>query len=269
MGKFWILLLNEFRNYKLCFLDDGVNSLDGNYLEFFHLLGITDDRFVTIDKPSKFKRIIIPDEGKKDNRYSLEYKNVFIAITQKALEETEDISIPKKIYFSRRQFNGSKEIGEESIEDAFKRAGYTILYPEQLSLKKQILCYQMAEEIACINGSIPLNAVFASNELRLVVINKTSLFHGNLVFVTNMMEITPTYIDAYYEPIKGHPRFLGEGPFWIEVNENLIKYLKEAGYSGNIKKSKRTVYLYIVYYSLYIKNQMIKKLRKVYRTYVK
>lgn len=265
LGKFWILLHDDFQKYKICFLDNGIEHIDGNYLELIKMMEIDDDRIITINVPCKFKTVIIPEEGKNDFGYSNEYKAVFRHCIRK-VNSMGNFQVPTKIYFSRTLFGDAmrKEIGENEIENLFRRMDYEIMYPEKMSLLDQILCFQNAEEIVCLNGSIPLNSVFASKKLRLVVLNKTSLNHGNLAYVTEMMGIRPIYIDVYYEPIKGHPKYLGEGPFWIEVNNNLVQYIKETT-NVKINISKRGIRLYYQYYTIYLKNKIINFCRYIYK----
>lgn len=271
MNKFWILNEKDLGEYKICYLDDGEHYLDGNYLEFLRLLGIKENQLLEIKKITMFREIIVPSDGKVKNNYSIEFKNIFkIAVKNALLMNTDYKKVPQKIYFSRQLFQNAqkKEIGEEDIEKIFKDNGYTILYPERLTLIEQIICFQKAKEIVCLNGSIPLNAVFASDDVQLVVINKTSLKHENLLFVTGMMKINPVYVDAYYEPIKNHPRYLGEGPFWLEVNDNVQNYLVDQNVNAVIFKSNRNIKKYFIYYKIYAQNRIIRFLRKMKRLLV-
>ena len=93
-------------------------------------------------------------------------------------------------------------------------------------MSEQIFIWNNSKEIACINGSIPINIAFSMNkDLKLVILNKTSLLHLNLYLYTLMRNANHTYIDAYYEPFKGYPKSLGEGPFLLFITNDLVKYL--------------------------------------------
>lgn len=141
-----------------------------------------------------------------------------------------------------------------------------VLYPEKMSLYEQIDIFQNAREIVCINGTIPLNCIFIGKGVKLVVLNKTSLIHNNLIMISSIMNVRPVYIDVYKEPIPHHPRYLGEGPFWIEFNVNLKKYFKDS-HLKICPLSKKNQGNYLWYILTYIKYRylviMYENLKKV------
>lgn len=77
--------------------------------------------------------------------------------------------------------------------------------PEKLSLEEQIYIWNNADEIACINGTIPLNVVFSKNKnLKLTVLNKTSISHENPYILLQFREIKADFIGVYKEPFKNY-----------------------------------------------------------------
>mgnify|MGYP000243600874 CR=1 FL=1 len=78
-------------------------------------------------------------------------------------------NIKEKLYFSRRKFGkaAATEFGEEYIEQCFNQNGYESLGPETLTLREQIYVWNHAEAIACMNGTIPLNVVFAKRRIKI------------------------------------------------------------------------------------------------------
>lgn len=70
-----------------------------------------------------------------------------------------------KVYFTRSQFNNalSREVGLKVIDSVMRNGGFNILAPEKLSLADQVAIWNYASEIACINGTIPLNVIFNRN----------------------------------------------------------------------------------------------------------
>lgn len=177
----------------------------------------------------------------------------------------------EKIYLSRCHFKNAmrKEMGEKNIESLFRQNGFNVYYPESLTLDDQIAMFKNADTIACVNGTIPLNVVFGRNSLNLIVLNKTSLPHKNLIKVADYIDIKPTYIDVYREPIKGHPRYLGEGPFWLITTDKLKAYFEKNGLAYHLDKSEgsylSTIKNHIKYYYLYFIIRLKNKIKKVLR----
>ena len=141
------------------------------------------------------------------------------------------MQVSPKIYLSRQHLKKAKgeEIGELLLEKQFIKNGYVVMYPEELSLDEQIAVFNRAQSIACVNGTIPLNIIFSSSKIKLIVLNKTSIRHTNLVNICRELNKSPFYIDVYKEPIKGHPHALGKGPFWMVFNNNIKNFFEDSG----------------------------------------
>lgn len=104
--------------------------------------------------------------------------------------------------------------------------------------------------------------------MNLIVLNKMSLRHRNMYEVADALGMNVDYINVYREPIKGHPRVMGEGPFWMVPTRELIDYFSSHGMrcdlpdlgSGNLMDSLRYYWLYV---KIKLKNRIMKTLRKV------
>ncbi len=215
------------------------NDISGNFLEFLKLLGIKIEKCIRVNKPMRFNRIYIPDQSAKPGEwYTNEFKNIFKTVTKNALKNTNISSNNKKIYFTRTHFNIAckKEIGENIYEDIFKKNGYEILIPEKLSLSEMIYYINTSETIVCINGTIPLNIIFALHPINLIVLNKTEIFHKNLMYFIDIIKNSITYIDIYSPKYKG--KNIGVGPFLMTLTDNMKKYCENEKLfiPNNIKK---------------------------------
>lgn len=229
--RMWIIQYKKYLNCKFAFIVEDNSTINDNYYQFFELLGLSRDQIVWIDHPIQFKKVFIPSQGKdKDWNISREYLNFLSYVNEKSSKKSSRKYINDCIYLSRQSFIDAtkKEKGEAQVEEEFKKNGYLVLYPEKMSLYEQIDVFQNAKEIVCINGTIPLNCIFLGDKVKLVVLNKTSLIHKNLIMMSSIMSIKPVYIDVYKEPIPNHPRYLGEGPFWIKFNKNLENYFNDS-----------------------------------------
>lgn len=257
MDRMWILNNPKFNDYKVVYLDENNNHLSGNYLSLLKYLGVSKDRIVTIDKPTRFQEVILPEPCRLDDHtYYDEYKGIFNKIVSGV--DIDDFKINSRVYLSRTHLNNGQEFGERRIEKAFKDNGFSVMYPEELSFEEQVAVFQKANQIVCVNGSIPLNALFSSDKLKLTVLNKTRLVHQNMLNVATIMNLKVSYIDAYFEPIQNHPKFLGQGPFWIEFNKNLTEYFKDNNLNYKVYvETNHNRQTYIKYIGTYFKNNCI------------
>lgn len=269
IGRMWLVQHKEYQNFKFAFIAENNNPINENYYQFFDLIGLSRNQIIWVDHPMRFKKVFIPSLGKdKDWNISQEYYNFFSYINDESYKKKGNKYRNECIYLSRQSFSDAvkKERGEAQIEDEFKKNGYMVLYPEKMSLYEQIDIFQNAREIVCINGTIPLNCIFIGKGVKLVVLNKTSLIHNNLIMISSIMNVRPVYIDVYKEPIPHHPRYLGEGPFWIEFNVNLKKYFKDS-HLKIYPLSKKNQGNYLWYILTYIKYRylviMYENLKKV------
>lgn len=248
LSRCWFLNKGSLKNIKFAFISTQ-DTIDGNYLKVMNLLGIKEDDLLIVKKPTKFNKIIVPEMCVTSNRgYTKEYPEIFQRIVSNA--KIDSYNVPKKVYLSRTKLKiaHKKEFGEEIIENAFRINGYTIMYPEKLSLLEQIAIFNKSEQIACLNGSIPFGIIFSSPKLKLTILNKTSLPHYNLFELIGTSSIYPTFVDCYREPFKGLPLNLGEGPFLLVFSKELRDF-----FTDNNMKYKfpyKVKYLYSLLYYL-------------------
>ena len=234
-GRFWYLqqLAKERCDFKVAYLGDEEPA--GNYLKFFNLLGIAESQLYHVKKPTRFKKVLLPQQSFKScDWYTDEFSKMFEGIYEAVLRLNGDLSTVKdleKVYFTRRSFSKAvySEFGEEFFERIFNHNGYKSVAPETLTLEEQIYLWNNVKEIVCINGTIPLNVMFSFNEnLKLTVLNKTSIFHENPYILLQMRGIKAEFIDVYKEPFKNYPKSLGEGPYLLNCTEPFTDYCKKS-----------------------------------------
>ncbi|POT78555.1 hypothetical protein C3378_14805 [Klebsiella michiganensis] len=230
LSRMWYLIDN-YRGEEIVYISHN-NIIDSNYIEFFKLLGVDEAKIRKITIPTRFKKIIIPEFSRTESYYNEHYLNLFKTISERVLAkseiETKRRFIGKSFYLSRSLFSDAskKELGEKYIEEAFVMSGFQSISPEKMSFSEQILLWNLAERIACVNGTLPLNFLFGSNELSLVVLNKTNLPHKNL---DDVLEIKKNknvkFIDVYDEKFVWASENIGDGPFVLKVTPSLQEYL--------------------------------------------
>lgn len=267
---------NVANKVKIAYI--GEDKPAGNYLMLLNILGVKEEQLIHITKPTLFNKVIVPEYSCRPCIwYSDEYVNMYNTIVHNVLK---DYQVPihlkdiDKVYFSRAAFSKAQgtEFGEDMIEDVYKDNGYTILYPERLSLYDQIYIWNHANTIACLNGSIPLNLVFCMNEnLHIDILNKTSALHLNPYLYLLMRNVKYNHIDVYIEPYKWVKTTLGSGPFLLSITKQFRDYLT-INHMNN-KYSVMNIYIHncinIMKYTYRLINPMFRLKMLIYPLYKK
>lgn len=229
-----------------------------NHLRFLELLGVEKDQLIHIEKPTRFRKVYVPEQGFKSCAwYSDEYVHMLNIMVQSAMHSGNDFSHLEHIenvYFTRRSFAKAvcTEFGEGYFESVFTHNGYTALAPETLTLDEQIFLWNHAKSIVCMNGTIPLNVMFACNpELNLTVLNKMSIFHENPIILLEMRGIQASFVNIFKEPLKGYPKSLGEGPYLLWPTQEFDEYCEKKQYSRTMSERSRQNYFNIQTVSYY------------------
>ena len=242
-----IFLVNEkIKNFKLI----------PQIKRFISLLGINLDKIILISNPIKVKKIIIPMQAYQSEVY---FSDEYVEIFSEVVNNIKPTYIKKieKIYLSRLKINKklNREIGIEILDKIFKENKYYIIYPEKETLDNQIFLLNNCKEFCTVIGSILHNLMFIKNKkVKIYCINKVYLNNELIRDTCKIMNFEPIFIDAYSckSPVK-----YGYGPFIIELNENLKKFLcdnklKCNNICQNSKKTKYNISKYnLIYYIFY------------------
>lgn len=215
--------------------------------EFFQLLGIKNEQLIDIRKPTKFRKIIIPEQSFLRNQY---YTDEYRLITDTAYNNIDKSNLfpYEKIYFSRVGFieknSPNKECGEREIQDTFKKNGYIILDPEKLTVQEQIFYVKNCKEFVVIPGGASANAVFASDHTKRIYIRKAFTTIPDMFQIDQMTNADRvTFIDCYYEPYKIFPLGYGYGPHFIGKTSEFRSFLKK----NNMKQLNVCVYSFALF----------------------
>lgn len=248
LPRLWYLARSSSsnENFKVAYI--GEEEPDGNYLELFELIGINNSQLIRISTPTQFTKIIIPEFSCRPCIwFTDEYVAMFDKIVTNALKM---VSVPdylkniNRVYFSRTNLKKAKmtEFGEKLIENIYKNNDYLIISPEELNLKEQIYIWNNANEIICLNGTIPINVVFSMNKnLQLTILNKTSLEHLNLYLFLLMRKVEYEFVDVYIELFKNIPKSIGTGPFLLSITKEFRNYLNK----NQLVNNYSLLYIYI------------------------
>ncbi len=198
----------------------------GNYLRFLKLLGIA-DKIDIINKPVQYREVIVPELGYfRMHYYSDKHKKIFDTVAANALKNARLPGSEKKVFFSRAHFKkaSDSEIGNDLLDSFFSNNGFKLLYPEELSLEEMICYIRNAEICAMPSGTAPHNLLFAQDNKKTIIIERTMLINEMQVDVDRIKDLNVTYIDGNWLI---YPGLSGGGPFCYAYTRQFDAYAKD------------------------------------------
>ncbi|WP_081644262.1 glycosyltransferase 61 family protein [Butyrivibrio sp. AE3009] len=257
--RLWYALENEL---PVVFIRKD-KELYGNYLELIELLGISKDRIIYVDKPTRFKKVYVPEPAFYPGKY---YTDKYNAMIDRAVQEARFRCSGKqafsKVYFSRTRI-GSAEIGEISIEKVMKDNGFEIFYPETLSAAEQIYYVNSSEVFAAVEGTISHNSVFASERTKQIVFLRSIV---PIVFQFQINEMKNISADYVYSTAGNLPLIRKNGflvePRLLCISRYFKKYAAENGIGTGSASAVDFCRHYLVYVLKWIKKFVKVKILK-------
>lgn len=156
----------------------GGNILKSWHYEFFKLLGLSKERILIISQPTQFSQITVPEESAHTtSHYAKEYPQIYQHIAKNANQNIK-IKTFEKIFLSHRKWLGScgfatcKCVNEEVFENFFKQLGYHIIFPEELSIERQIQVISNAKSIVSTLGTTTHFALFCPTKTQFFMLTR-------------------------------------------------------------------------------------------------
>ena len=199
------------------------NGVINNILSFLHLPALE-----IINTPTTYREVIVPELGLYcRRRYTPKLLKVYDTVANNAVPDP-NWERPAKIYYSRSQFKKGMpfESGFDTLDDFFRRNGYTILYPEKVPLGRMISYIRNADVVASLSGSLPHNMLFARPGQKLEIVERLTINVDNQVGINRIMDLDVTYIDAHI-PI--YPVDFA-GPIIMGYTDCLQRFAADRGY---------------------------------------
>lgn len=243
VSRLWYCLENDetIDNYVFFVGYDEYREVEGNYKEFFELLGIY-DKILLINRPTQFKQVVVPELGYKWlSYYSKRLQQMFDKVSDSA-KSLHKKSYPSKIFLTRSALPGIKktEFGSEILDSFFENNGYKIISPERETLTDTISYIREADIVATVSGSLPHNLLFANKGKKVLILERNVLNNEIQVNVNQIKELDVTYIDAN---LALYPIDVGVGPFILSYKGMLEKYAKDNNMKEPNKKFEKACYL--------------------------
>lgn len=150
LARAWFL--REFPDLPILWhTANGKGSLSAWRREIFALLGISEERFHFVLRPTAVQRVLLPDPGSVLERW-------LDPMHARALGVFPFAKYPqsgRRVWLSRSRLptHLQRIAGEAELETKLAEGGWSIVHPEQLTVREQLASMADAEEIAGFEGS--------------------------------------------------------------------------------------------------------------------
>lgn len=223
-NRLYPVLQAKYKNMKYIILNNrNLPKVPDFVFEFLQMLGIKQSDVYVINDNVKVKRLYVPPVAFEIPNMS---SSAFCKTFGAAAAHAQPAHRIEKIYVSRERLSGRATFGERQIQRVFEKNGFTVIYPEQLSLYEQICYMKHCKCLAGIAGSalhlslfmpkggtviqIKRNKLPADNANTQYLLCKTK--HCDFVLVDCAREILPTHHWSEFPqiigPTKYYERFL-------------------------------------------------------------
>ena len=234
-SKVWYLLTDEYKlKYKgkvkiaVSFIGNDIKYCPKPLLELYQLLGIKENDILVITEPTKFKSIIVPDNSLFFHNGTRHFTKDYCDVIQTIIDAVEPMNDRKfeKIYLSRTHFTkGNADFGEKSLEVVFKRLGYTIIHPQEYSIREQLSIFKTAKSFVSTTGSLGHNSLFCNANTEVILLRKCFAIFDYQLVINEARDLTVTYIDTHLTCfVNDQPN---NGPFFLYRNTNFCRFIKD------------------------------------------
>ena len=260
--RLWYFLKNDptIDRYVFFIEENSERSISGNYREFLELFGVW-DKVEIINTPIQYREVIVPERGFKMGQYwSDGFKNIYNSVAKAALSKEPNGNHSEKVFLSRRQLKAfrHKEFNMDMLDEFFQKNGYKVVFPEKESLTDLICILCNADIVATLSGSIQHNMLFARDNTKQIVIEKTAVTVDFVCDINRAKDFDTIYIDAN---LCIYPVSIGYGPFIMCYSGKLQKFAESYGYlpaDGKYENKKRMKKILRGYFKAYSKAYMKK-----------
>ncbi|MDE6478118.1 MAG: glycosyltransferase family 61 protein [Alphaproteobacteria bacterium] len=150
LTRIWPILNQQYSNAKLVFAHSDGADVPEFVTRLLYLAGVCPENVIIANKSVHCSRLIIPRQSFCIGMYS---SPAYGTVLRRIADNARGGKTYDKIYLSRAKMGERKTYGEEHIQKIFARNGYTIIYPETLSVEEQIYIAAHCTHMAGCAGS--------------------------------------------------------------------------------------------------------------------
>lgn len=187
LNRTYPILDKKYRNCKYVFVLPGNDEIPSYSMEILNLLGIPRENIICAHDSISFNTLYVPTQATDLCAYSSrEMADICRTIADNVPDDGEHYD---KIYVSRLAMGARKTFGEERIQKIFENNGYHVIYPEQLSVARQISLMQHCKYLAGSAGTALHLALFMRPGGTVIQL-KRNTYVGDSVAVQNLINQT-------------------------------------------------------------------------------
>lgn len=199
-------------------------------------LGVAPERIVFVDETIRVAELGVPDRGDpmsaKPETTTLD---VYRRVGDAALSIWPDTGA-RRVYLSRRLWRHKVRVtNETAIERVFYKAGFRIVYPEQLAFMEQVALVRRADVVAGVNGTALHLTAFMAPGTRVVSIGRGP--QHNVRAIADMLGIETKPFSA--GNVKPPSTETGDSVFEVDIAA-LRAALADSGYVSSAISSSST-----------------------------
>lgn len=194
-ARLWYPVQHPECKCKIVFLDCLLKKFEAreDWAPLMELAGIDPGRIEIIDKPTRFRKIIVPDQA----IYSLdairpEWISFFDAVRSRV-----PASPHSKVYFSRALFPKGDTFNEDIFESYWRDLGYHVVHPENCSLQEEISLIVGADELVATIGTLSHNFLFAKEGANATILLRTGSVLRLQLLIGAARNLRSTYVETY------------------------------------------------------------------------
>lgn len=222
------------RGAKLVYVTRAAKTLISAYQDIWDLADVNYSDFIHIDIATRVKKIYVPEDcfnwgidAEKVN-YTKEFLPFVENISKKfsaggQYEISKNFPVwPEKVYFTRLGFHDvmKRDQGEKALVKIYEKLGYSIIYPERLSVVDQIGLVSHCNSFVTTEGSISHISLYCKPKTDVVILRKCRWVNGYQIAINEIADLNVTYIDAHQsDNVNTEAPYFG--PFYMCVNANI------------------------------------------------
>ncbi len=148
--------------------------------ELLDLFGIPDDRFVRLDRPMTVEELFVPTKSFQIQEYT---SHAASATWRRIGNAERGEGGPKQVYVSRSRIGSRRMVNEPEVEALMRSKGFTVVHPQELSIRQQVGLFAGAELIVGASGSNMFNLGFQRRLRAALILASPTLVHHTDVFM--------------------------------------------------------------------------------------
>lgn len=228
LKKIWAIRDCEYKYDRIYYIADWeTEDMPAYVSRIFQLAGVDLSKMKKIEKPTRCKEVLIPDNSFVHHLGEKYFHKKFcdtIDIIKSRIECFS--SYPDKIFFTRSGIKQQwhRDWNESKLDKIFSSLGYTIISPEKMTVDEQISALVNCSHFAATEGSVAHNSVFCKPGTKVTLIRKVDLFNAWQLAINEIADLDVSYVDAH-NSVRTNEKFPMIGPFYVCITKELERYV--------------------------------------------